>query len=330
MDQFQDIISSLEKQFNGDQAHDIEIVREYCRNLPQSEESLRIVTALGRYAAEKFPDEPMVKDAHKIEEALTGFMDKIHHAQDCLREKKYEEALAGFEEVIADVKPPKVEGKRQYSFSHPFEEMILRASSRDNSPIERISPLPEVLYYQKGVCCFEMKRYAEAREAYQNALELNPVNVRTWFEIAQIDKIEGKYEDLRALLLKVHPMLFTRGMLARFYREEAGLAMIEEKYDLAVPLIYISLDYEDTPQARAQLNALAKHRGVNLSKPTADAARKSLEAAKIPVGPAPQVYQLAIDIGNTMKKAHPEIAKMAYAIAYDVTHYEPLLKELNA
>ncbi|MBR4986972.1 MAG: tetratricopeptide repeat protein [Proteobacteria bacterium] len=330
MDQIQEIISSLEKQFNGDQAHDIEIVREYCKTLPQSEDSLRIVTALGRYAAEHFPDEPMVKDAKKIEEALTGFMDKIHHAQDCLRDKKYEEAIAGFDEVIGDIKPPKIEGKRQYSFSHPFEEMIVRASTRDTTPIERVSPLPEVLYYQKGVCCFELKRYAQAREAYQCALELNPVNVRTWFEIAQIDKIEGKYEDLRALLLKVHPMLFTRNMLARFYREEAGLAMIEEKYALAVSLVYLSLDYEDSPQARAQLNALAKHRGVDLSKPTVGKVRAQLEEAGIPVGPAPQVYKLAIDIGNTMKKSHPEIAKMAYAIAYDVTHYEPLLKELEA
>ena len=330
MDQIQEIIASLEKQFNGDQAHDIEIVREYCRNLPQSEDSLRTVSALGRYAAEKFPDEPMVKDAKKIEEALTGFMDKIHQAQECLRDKKYDEAIKGFDEVIGDIRPPKVEGKRHFSFSHPFEEMLLRATTKDLGPIERISPLPEVLYYQKGVCCFELKRYDEAREAYQNALELNPVNVRTWFEIAQIDKIEGKYEDLRALLLKVHPMLFTRNMLARFYREEAGLAMIEEKYDLAVSLVYVSLDYEDTPQARAQLNALAKHRGVDLSKPTADGVKRRLEDAKIPVGPAPIVYKLAIDIGNAMKKEHPEIAKMAYAIAYDVTHYEPLLKELNA
>ena len=66
----------------------------------------------------------------------------------------------------------------------------------------------------------------------------------------------------------MYPYLFTRHHLARFYREYAHIAMTEERYDLAVALVYLSMDYEDAQPARAMLNAIAKHRGVNLSKPT--------------------------------------------------------------
>ena len=105
--------------------------------------------------------------------------------------------------------------------------------------------------------------------------------------------------------------------------------MQEERYDLAVALIYISIDYEDAPPARALLNAVAKHRGVNLAKPTVRDVQKRLGDAKIPVGPCPSVYELAIHIGKTMRSTYPQVARMAFGIAYDITHYEPLLKELQ-
>jgi hypothetical protein len=79
-----EIIQSLEAQFNGDTEHDIEIIRSYIRTLEKSEESQAIVIALGRYSAEKFPDAEVVKNAKKIEEAFKTFHEKVQKAQECL------------------------------------------------------------------------------------------------------------------------------------------------------------------------------------------------------------------------------------------------------
>jgi tetratricopeptide (TPR) repeat protein len=325
-----EIIQSLEAQFNGDTEHDIEIIRSYIRTLEKSEESQAIVIALGRYSAEKFPDAEVVKNAKKIEEAFKTFHEKVQKAQECLKNKDFEGAAAIFREIIAEVKPPKDEEKRYMAFSHPFEEMLTRASTPDDKrPIERISVLPATLYYQLGLALFELKNYDEAKVAFDDAIALNPVSVVPYFELIQIAKIQNDFAEVRRLLSKIHPYIYTRHHLARFYREHAGLAMIEKNYELAIALVYISIDYEDAPPARAQLNALAKNRGVDLSKPKADTIKERLKAAEIPVGPNAAVYELAIGIGNTLKKTSPMAAKMAYAIAYDLTHYKPLLKELQ-
>lgn len=324
-----DILSGLEKQFNGDINHDVEILRNYCRSLERNEENFGIITAIGHYASEKFPEADAVKEAKQFEESFIHFQDLIDEANGFMKEKKFEQAAEKLCEIIGEVKPP-VNARTYYcSFNHPFEEMLFRSGYKEGKAIERISTLPETLYYQLGYSYFELKKYAEAKESWNNALKLNPVCTRTMFELISLAKVQEDYEEARSLLKDVHPMLFTRGQLARFYREHASLAIIEEKFDLAAALIYLSIDYEDTPQARAQLNALAKHRGVDLSKPSVDTVKARLTDAKIPIGPAPSVYELALYIGKQMKPVYPDVAKMAFSIAYDITHYQPLLKEIS-
>ena len=326
-EKIQQIIQDLEKDFNGDINHDVDILRNYCRSLERTEDNLKIVTYIGRYAAEKFPEADAVKEAKAFENKLVEFQEKVMQAQTLMREKKFEEAVKAFDEIIGEVQPPKDDNKYICSFNHPFEEMLFRARNKDKE-LEKISNLPEVMYYQKGCACFELKDYDKAEEAFGNAMKLSPVNTMIFFELMQIAKIRKNYDKVRDLLKQVYQILYTRHQLARFYREHASLAMIDSNYDLANALIYLSMDYEDTPQVRAQLNSLAKNRGVDLSRPKVDTVKERLEAANIPVGPDPAVYGLAIDIGNQTKKAYPEVARMAYGIAYDITHYEPLLKEL--
>ncbi|MBO4349798.1 MAG: tetratricopeptide repeat protein [Proteobacteria bacterium] len=327
-EKIQEIIQNLEKDFNGDINHDVEILRNYCRSLERTEENLKIVTYIGRYASEKFPEADAVKEAKAFEDKLVEFQEKVMQAQTLMREKKFEDAVKAFDEIIGEVQPPKDESKYICSFNHPFEEMLFRARNKDK-PIEKISNLPEVLYYQKGCAWFELKDYDKAEESLNHALELSPVNTMIFFELMQIARIRQDYDKVRELLKQCYQFLYTRHQLARFYREHAALAMLDSKFELANALIYLSMDYEDTPQVRAQLNSLAKNRGVDLSKPKVETVKQRLSAANIPVGPDPAVYGLAIDIGNQTKKAYPEVARMAYGIAYDITHYEPLLRELQ-
>lgn len=324
------VIQSLEAQFNGNTEHDVDIIRTYIRSLEKSDENQAIVIALGHYAAEKFPDDETVKNVKKIEEAFKLFHEKALKAQTALKNKDFKAAIDIFSEIIADVKPPQNEEKRYMAFNHPFEEMLARAASNeDKRPIERISTLPATLYQQLSLAHFELKQYDEAKIALNHAIQLNPVNVAPYFELIQIAKLQNDFDEVKKLLNTIYPFIYTRHHLAKYYREHAGLAMIQKNYELAVALVYISLDYEDAPTARAQLNALAKNRGVNLAKPKAESIKEQLHHAEIPVGPNPAVYELAISIGNALKKTSPIAAKMAYAIAYDLTHYEPLLKELQ-
>ena len=326
----EDIIASLEAKFNGDKTHDIEVLRQYCHDLPRSDENLAIVTAIGHYVAEKFPDDDAVKEAKKFEESFQRFTQLIDEGQACIKAKQFEGAIEKFMAVIGEVRPAEASDRVYCSFVHPFEEMLFRANYTDDKKIERISSLPLYLYMQTAGAFFELQRYDEAKDKYNDALKLNPVSVAVLFELIQIAKVQHDLPEVRRLLAQVHSLIFTRHYLARFYREHAGLAMMEEKYQLALCLIYLSMEYEDSGQARAQLNSLAKHRGVSLAKPAVDTVKARLGEAGIPVGPEPKVYELAMYIGKQLKLISPDAARMAFSIAYELTHYAPLLKEMES
>ena len=323
------IIASLEAQFTGDEEHDLGVVSKYLGSLERSVETAQIAKAIGHYCIDKFPNSDIARSAKAVECLFDQFHTKISKARECLHDKKFEEAVAIYRELIGGTKVEQTPNVKRFAFSSPFEEIIYRYHGDDDikkCDIELISPLPFLLYYELGFALFELKRYDEAKEAYEQALELNPVDPRPQFELIQIAKERGDRATIRAILEKVHRCLYTRAQLGRFYREHSYLACLEEQFDLAVALIYVSISYDDTPVARAQLNALAKHKGVDLSRPTVEVTKARLGAANIPVGPFMPLVDIAMEAGRQVQPVYPAVAKMLYSIAYDMTHYEQIAK----
>lgn len=64
------ITADLEKKYTGDIEHDVKIVQDYCRSLPPCEESAKLISALSKYASEKFPDAKVFKVSKIIDKAI--------------------------------------------------------------------------------------------------------------------------------------------------------------------------------------------------------------------------------------------------------------------
>ena len=324
------IIAELERQFTGDAEHDLDVLRQYCATLPHTDDNVDIITAIGHYVLAHFPDAAETANARLFEKSYDEFESLVQKAQDALRARRFEEAATLYGRLIDDVRPTNTPDAYYFAFAHPFEEMIVRATHLyDDRRIERIPQLPAMLYFQQGSALFELARYDEARDAFRNVLALNPVSAPAFFELIQIAKARRDFDEVRALLRKAYPYLFTRHFLARYYREHANLATYDNRHALAVALLHLSMDYEQSPQAVAMLENLRDACGADVTLPPVARIKELLTAADIPVGPNPATYELAILIGNQMKPIHPDVAKMAYAIAYDLTHYQPLLQELE-
>ncbi len=322
------VINHLKSQFNQDQEHDMQIIREYCETLTDSPEDQTILAAVARFASIEYPNAEANQKAAKLGEAIKDFHERVIALQKMAAERKFEEAAAGLAEILDGMNPVELEDRRLMTFNQPFEEMLFRARDTDSRPIVRISNLPEILYYQYATILFELKRYTEAREQLEKCIKLNPCDARAYFELAEVAKVEQNFDEVEEIMAKVHPILFTRRALARYYRTMAFVENMRSNFRRAVAMIYVSLDYEDTPIARAQLNALAKVKGTDLSRPRVDEVRQLVEGTKIVLGPNQQVYDLAVSVGAETRQRSPELARMAFFIAYDITHYQPLLREL--
>ena len=324
------VIESLKAQFNQDKEHDMKIVREYCETLTDSSQDQAILAAVARFAAHEYPDAEANQRAEKLGLAISEFHERIDELQKMAAERRFEEAAAGYAEILGEMDPVELDDRRLMSFNQPFEELLFRMRDKDGRPIVRISNLAEILYYQYASILFELRRYADAREQLEKCLKLDPVDMRVYFELAELAKLDQNFELVSELMAKVHPLIFTRRGLARYYRTQAFIENMRGNFRLAVAMVYVSLDYEESPVARAQLNALAKIKGTDLSRPKVEEVQALVQGTNIVLGPDQDVYGLAIAIGGRARVQNPGLARMAFAIAYDITHYKPLLRELAA
>ncbi|MCL2325976.1 MAG: hypothetical protein FWC40_05700 [Proteobacteria bacterium] len=321
-------LDGLKARFTDDKEHNLQILRDFCATLSDSPEDMAALSAIAHFAAAEYPDADVQALTEKLSQAITDFHNKLTQAQMLAKERNFEAAASLFAEITGDLTPKDDPKQRRLAFSHPFEEMLFRAQDKDPRPIVRVSNLSQVIFYQYGTILLELRRLEDARTAFNHCLTLNPIDVRAMFELGEIAKLEQDFDGLRALMVRAHPLIFTRHMLARYYRNQAFLANFEAKMSLAVAMVYVSLDYEESPLARAQLNALAKIKGVNLTRPKTDDVKALVQGTDIVLGPSETVYHLALSIAQSTRKQHPQIAKMALSIAYDITHYQPLLKEI--
>lgn len=328
-EEIEKILEELKSRLTGERKHDLELIKRHAASLGTSAKDMAILSALGYLAAQRFPDKEVAAVSEQLGTAMQLFHEKLERAQALAKARKFKEAELAYREFIADISVEEIEDQRRLSFNHPFEEMLFRAHDKDSRPFERISNLGEVVFYQYGTILLELARYDEAKKALENCQKLNPVDVRPLFERAEIAKIEQDFDEVQRLMEIAHSRIFTRKDLAKYYRNQAFVAHMRENLRLSVAMVYVSLDYEDSPIARAQLNALAKIRGLDLSKPDVDETRQLVKASKIQLGPSESVVNLALHIGQTTKLVHPTISRMAYSIAYDMTQYKPLLKELS-
>ena len=98
------IIASLEAQFTGDEEHDLGVVSKDLGSLERSVETAQIAKAIGHYCIDKFPNSDIARSAKAVEGLFDQFHTKLSKARECLHDKKFEEAVAIYRELIGGTK----------------------------------------------------------------------------------------------------------------------------------------------------------------------------------------------------------------------------------
>ena len=328
-----DKIAKLEKQFNGDPDHDVAVVQDYCKSLPQNEENFRLVLALGQYAASRYPNAKEIKrsqaDMKRMREESEKLKRRVGNIQELVQAGNKEQAIREIRAILKENPLPTNTEARLISFSHPFEECLFNEYYK-GTQLMRISNLPEMLNLQLGNLLVDAGKIDEGRDAIAQTLELNPVSAPAHIEMAHIALVEKDYDEAYNWLQKAYPLIFNPQMLAIYFAFMATVVEnLDKNYPLAAAFIHLSLSYVDNPPAHDVLDHLVKEYGVSPDKPSDEEIEKLAEEADLPVAACPQVCEIAVRAGHDLKKVNPEISKLFLTIAYDLTHDEALQKEIQ-
>ena len=330
----EEAIQELEKEFNGDPDHDVKVVQDYCQALPKSEENFKVAMALGQYAAIKYPEAEEVKKSkaefEKMNEDAKKVRKRIEDVQEMIKAGELDKAIAELRALLDENKFPEDDEKRFVSFSHPFEEILFQAVIKETRPIMRISNLTEMLSLQLGSLLAETGKFDEACEAIERAIFYNPVSPAANLELANIYVLQKKYEDAFEQLQKAYPILYSRQFLTvYFYLLSIVVENVDKNYPLAVVYAHLSLISAENSPAQQLIDRLVKEHGVDPERPSLETIKKLTDDAALPAGPNPEIYELAVGAARQFKASHPDIAKQFFAIAYELSGEESLLKEIR-
>ena len=327
-------IKELEKQFTDDDNHNVQIIQDYCRALPKDEENFRIAMTLGQYAAARFPEADEVKKSRAEFEEMNAkaaqIKQRVNDVQETIKAGNIEQAIADLRSILDDVKPPADETHRLISFSNPFEEVLFSALIKESRPLVRISNLNEMLTLQLGSLLAQTAKFDEAREAFTRVIELNPVSAPANLELANILIHEKNYEAAFEQLQNAYPLLYSQDFLTfYFYLLAVVVENLDKNYELAAAYANLCLVYHDNGPAHEMLERLAKDHHVDTTCPSPEEMKRLADDANLPIGPHPEIAQLALQAARQIKAAQPEIARQFFQIAYDLTGQDAILKEMK-
>ena len=106
-----------------------------------------------------------------------------------------------------------------------------------------------------GYSLMDQKRYYQAIDAYEKALEANPVGVTARFEISSAYSQLHNLSEARKALKEVEPYLYSDNVIAKYYRN-LGYILIEEKYFKTAACSYQYSLYLDPDQQMAKQEIL--------------------------------------------------------------------------
>lgn len=138
------------------------------------------------------------------------------------------------------------ENLEYHYFENPLDEILFNEYIKTDREVKIISSDEPVcdLYYIYGFLLLENKKYDEAEDALNKALEYNPVSASIILELSEIYRIKKDLEKYKEYVKRAYTFSYQPGDLATVYRNMGYYYTKEKNYELAIALYLHSIKYE--------------------------------------------------------------------------------------
>lgn len=253
-------------------------------------------------------------------------------ARDWVEKGEYQKAKDAMERVLQTIETALSEKRNHiYSFNHILEVYYFRFFK--NGGQEEISYAPfniGALYRFYGYIFIRLEKYKKAVQAYETALDWNPVDLDSLFQLSELYKKTGDLKRTWEITLAAYPYCCSRATMAHFYRNLGFYYLESYQPDNAFPLYLYSNIFFPSESAKRDLAYLEKA----LKRPSPDLSIAEIQAAlkknKIPAGPNPDTVGITFRTGQLeLENKRYETAKDCFSLVYDLTLDEEAGKALE-
>jgi tetratricopeptide (TPR) repeat protein len=288
-----------------------------------------ILRGIGRLLYEVIPSEKRAELDRLIGNNHLGVNSAIEEAEFQIHKKNFGKALEILESIINKNEDDNGElimfrddtVSEYHCFRNIFEEIIYKETFKPERTVRKMSEDFAHLYCIYGSLLFELKRYDEAGAALKKAIRINPIATEARFELAEISKVKGDWQDFLKQTIQCLTVAYSSVNIGRCYRNVGYYFIEQQNFDAATVIYFISMQYDRQSQmAQSQLLYIQQVTGKQVKPPSNEEFVQIFKQHEIPSGANEIVLGIATALGKSAKEqGHFDAARFFFSILYDLT-----------
>lgn len=329
---FEQIMERIIFGLTGDHKKDLPYLMETGKSFQNHPLQKEIIRGIGRLVAEILPPDKKEELDKVCEKHLMHIDSILEEAEFLIHKKEYNKAFAILERHYQMIRDSYESDSKSvyYHFNNILEEIVWDQINKTSLEVRRTPEDLPSFYLLYGSLLFELKRYSEAREMLKKGLQFNPVSTAILFEYAETFKVSKEFDEYLKITADALSFAYQKKDIARAYRNYGYYYIEMERFDIAMDLYFLSLQYDENNSAKGELFYIAEKTGTQPVQPTPEKLFGELEKENIQLGPNEHVLNvLAALIKHVLKENAFDAARYFLTIAYELTDDEKILDLLN-
>lgn len=156
--------------------------------------------------------------------------------------------------------------KQIFSFNNSLEYILFFNKTKYQKEHVFVSILYHRAHRLLGKVYLKRQEYDKAKEEYIKALEYNPMDMRTHFYVADLERIKGDYASFYKYNNFLYQDIYEPKALAKFYRNLGVFYRHDEKNELAYAIFKYSLNFDFNDEAIRNLKEISTDKTLVLSE----------------------------------------------------------------
>lgn len=330
---YDEIMRKITGGLTGDADKDRVYLKAQMEKYKEHELATEIIRACGRLFYELIPDDKKNELGQVIDNDRNGIHAVLDEVRFNIYKKEYSKALDLMSNLVEKMEQsPMYQSDsvtEYFTFETPFEFFMCAQKLKTGKEIKWIEYPYAEIYLQYGSLLIDLKRYEEANQMLEKALQWNPMSAKIGYEYAETFKIMGMLDKYIEITRKAFSVAYTKEEVARGYRNFGYYLIEQEKYQAAIGCYLLSLQYDrESKNAQSELYYIHQKTNGKVKQPTIDELESIAEREDFPMGVNRDVLGIAVSYGkHFLEEGQTEGARAMFEIVYDLTD-DKAIKEL--
>lgn len=297
------IMAEIRSELNGNPEHDGPLLLQYSDRYRKHPLAKEILKEIGRMLYAGLPQDAKAE----LDEEITGLYKPIAaqfaDAARLLTSGDADGARRTLEATIKQLDPTgesfRDDAVTEYRmFNSSYEAALYQKLFQPTREVRRPGYDLVNVYLLYGTILVELRDLEAAEAALRRARRFNPVNPAVLFELAEVLKLQQRWNEFHELSTFALSVAFSAEPAARAYRNLGFYYVEQHNYDVAAACYQKSglIDKQSITRCTPELMYIAQQRGRPVPASDADAVDKALHANGIQVGVSDAVHAAIAEV----------------------------------